>query len=533
MHDTLGNAAVAARVAAPPPRDDGGLLRVAEQGAAAPTVTPDATATPAQAVPPLGSNPDVTHASAAEALKDKPEALAALNRLRDDPAFAGLTPAQQGALYQQFLAQPNGATAQYLSGVAAYHGSEDKTAGYAAFQNALKPDGGSFTLNGTAYTIRDGQLLNADGTVAGDIRTDGTYQLNGQDQRTSIYPGLQHVTMTEGSGDQKRTVLEQSDVPALGSNADVTHATATTSLANNPRAITALNTLRDDPTFAGLTAAQQGALYEQFLKAPNAATAQYLRGVAAYHGSEDKTLGYAAFRNALLPDGGEFTSNGQRYTIQNGQLIDPQTHEVRGDIHTDGTFKLTGQTERTSIYDDIRSRVKMTEGTGDQRRDLLDLHDADPRNKLGSDNVNDTFAGMARSTLRAMRRENVDMQVTDGYRDYRQQDDLYAQGRSRPGRVVTNAPGGRSWHNYGVAADLTFSDESGQPHWPENGDYAQLWRRYGAVAQNNGLTWGGNWQNPDRPHIEYHPGYTASQARQLEPTLRQRGLQATWRQMGI
>ncbi|HMV65327.1 MAG TPA: M15 family metallopeptidase [Myxococcota bacterium] len=132
-----------------------------------------------------------------------------------------------------------------------------------------------------------------------------------------------------------------------------------------------------------------------------------------------------------------------------------------------------------------------------------------------------------------MRRENVDMRVTDGFRSFQDQDDLYAQGRTRPGNRVTNARGGQSWHNYGVAVDATFLNDNGQPHWPDGGDYTQLWRRYGEVGGANGLTWGGDWRNPDRPHLEYHPGFGDGQAGQLSDTLRQRGLEAAWDRMGI
>jgi len=44
--------------------------------------------------------------------------------------------------------------------------------------------------------------------------------------------------------------------------------------------------------------------------------------------------------------------------------------------------------------------------------------------------------------------------ITDGFRSFQEQDDLFAQGRTKPGRKVTNARGGQSNHNYGMAVDL-------------------------------------------------------------------------------
>lgn len=40
-----------------------------------------------------------------------------------------------------------------------------------------------------------------------------------------------------------------------------------------------------------------------------------------------------------------------------------------------------------------------------------------------------------------------------GYRSVEEQDRLYAQGRTKPGKAVTNAPGLYSCHNYGIAVD--------------------------------------------------------------------------------
>ena len=330
---------------------------------------------------------------------------------------------------------------------------------------------------------------------------------------------------------QQANQQTQQTVPNIGSNNDVTTTTVRTALTNNPRALAALDLLTADTGFQALPADQQGALLAQFQTTPNGATSQYLRGLAAYHSTQDKTVGLAAYQNALNPDSGTVTMGGQTYTIQDGQLMDARG-TVAGDIHTDGTYQLTGQQQRSSIYDDVHARVQMLEGTGRNQHNLLDLHDADPRGKLDDASMNGTFTGMARSTIRDLRRENIDMRVTDGFRSFQEQDDLYAQGRTAPGQRVTGARGGQSWHNYGVAADLAMQDGNGA-HWRTNGDYAHLWQRYGEIAQNHGLTWGGTWTHQDLPHMEYHPGYTASNAGTLSGTLRNQGLEATWDRMGI
>ena len=56
--------------------------------------------------------------------------------------------------------------------------------------------------------------------------------------------------------------------------------------------------------------------------------------------------------------------------------------------------------------------------------------------------------------LDAAKKEGVDLLVTSTYRDNASQDALYAQGRTKPGRIVTNAKAGQSWHNYRCAVDV-------------------------------------------------------------------------------
>ena len=95
--------------------------------------------------------------------------------------------------------------------------------------------------------------------------------------------------------------------------------------------------------------------------------------------------------------------------------------------------------------------------------------------------------------------------VTDGLRTADQQAQLYAQGRTLPGRIVTHADGilRRSNHQakadgFGHAIDCAFLVEN-RPSWAER----HPWQLYGEAAKALGLVWGGSWPRfPDRPHIE-------------------------------
>lgn len=82
---------------------------------------------------------------------------------------------------------------------------------------------------------------------------------------------------------------------------------------------------------------------------------------------------------------------------------------------------------------------------------------------------------------------------------------LYAQGRTTPGAIVTNADGVRKRSNHqvrddgcGHAVDCAFLVD-GQPSWADH----HPWALYGTVAKQFGCVWGGDWAGfADRPHIE-------------------------------
>ena len=312
---------------------------------------------------------------------------------------------------------------------------------------------------------------------------------------------------------------------------------------NNPRALRSLNSLTSDKSFQGLTADQQTALLNQFHGAPNSATTEYLLGMAEYqHGVAADKSGDPQAEKARLdklterktPDSGSFTVSGVSYSIKDGQLLDKKGQPA-GTIDNLGNYQLNGQTEPSNYYKDIHASVVLREGEGKDQRTLLSLHDADPNARLTGPNMNDTFTGKAEATIAALRHEGVDIGAApDGsYRNFHDQDEQYAKGRTKPGKIVTQARGGESYHNYGVAADLAFYNDKGQITWPEQGDYASLWTRYGEVAKKQGLTWGGDWKHKDRPHIEYHPGLNSSQAANLKRANARGGLEAVWDQLGI
>jgi peptidoglycan L-alanyl-D-glutamate endopeptidase CwlK len=64
---------------------------------------------------------------------------------------------------------------------------------------------------------------------------------------------------------------------------------------------------------------------------------------------------------------------------------------------------------------------------------------------------------------------------------------LYAQGRTAPGRIVTNAKPGESAHNWGCAIDVVPL-VNGKPVWDFHPDI-DPWKTVGRLGQEAGFTW--------------------------------------------
>ena len=100
--------------------------------------------------------------------------------------------------------------------------------------------------------------------------------------------------------------------------------------------------------------------------------------------------------------------------------------------------------------------------------------------------------------------QGYEVKIICGTRTYAEQNDLY---RQRP--KVTNARGGQSWHNFGLAWDFgIFQDRNYLPNHPL---YTTLGKLY---AKIDGLEWGGTWKSfTDPPHLQLHQFGSISEAR--------------------
>ena len=113
----------------------------------------------------------------------------------------------------------------------------------------------------------------------------------------------------------------------------------------------------------------------------------------------------------------------------------------------------------------------------------------------------------------------------DGFRSFASQDALFAKKPS-----VTNARGGDSYHNYGLAVDFAFDKDLNADgvQWSWSGDHA--WDEVAAVAAGLGLKWGGNFKTlkGDLGHYEKSYGYSVSELKGVHIKW---GLKEVWKKL--
>jgi len=117
---------------------------------------------------------------------------------------------------------------------------------------------------------------------------------------------------------------------------------------------------------------------------------------------------------------------------------------------------------------------------------------------------------------------NTAIRIVQGIRTFPEQQALYDQGRSKPGKIVTNAKPGQSFHNFGLAIDFAILYDK-----DKNGIYETLswdtlkdmdkdgeadWMEVVDIFEDAGYTWGGRWSSiKDNPHLEEDFGFTWKQ----------------------
>ena len=124
---------------------------------------------------------------------------------------------------------------------------------------------------------------------------------------------------------------------------------------------------------------------------------------------------------------------------------------------------------------------------------------------INSRNINDLkpkVAAMCSEFINRCKDAGIDVIITSTYRDAESQNALYAQGRTAPGKKVTNAKAGQSFHNWRVAFDFC-PIVNGKCQWNDDA----LWTQCGEIAEGIGLEWAGRWVKfKETAHCQYTGG---------------------------
>lgn len=125
--------------------------------------------------------------------------------------------------------------------------------------------------------------------------------------------------------------------------------------------------------------------------------------------------------------------------------------------------------------------------------------------------VHPTVREKAIELIKRAHAQGIYVLITQGFRSIAEQNELYAQGRTKPGKIVTNAKGGYSYHNFGLAFDVVIQNADGSLCWSVAD---KRWKTVGAIGKSIGLEWGGDWRKfPDYPHFQLTFGLSLADLR--------------------
>ena len=114
----------------------------------------------------------------------------------------------------------------------------------------------------------------------------------------------------------------------------------------------------------------------------------------------------------------------------------------------------------------------------------------------------------ATRALANIKAAGIDILVTCTGRTAKEQAALYAQGRTAPGRKVTNAKPGQSFHEYGVALDI-YPVVNGKIDFA--GTHITEWKKIASYFKAEGFEWAYEWKTfKEMPHFQMTRGHPLS-----------------------
>lgn len=130
------------------------------------------------------------------------------------------------------------------------------------------------------------------------------------------------------------------------------------------------------------------------------------------------------------------------------------------------------------------------------------------------------------------------IRYVQGLRTWGEQQKLWQIGRDEKGNVVdetivvTHAPPGHSWHEYGMAVDAVPLVLIDKPGWDPK---STIWQVYGNKVEALGLTWGGSWseRKRDLPHAQMTGSFPVSPTDEVRQIFHAVGMKGVWVEAGL
>lgn len=160
----------------------------------------------------------------------------------------------------------------------------------------------------------------------------------------------------------------------------------------------------------------------------------------------------------------------------------------------------------------------------------------DPISEKRLSEVHPWLAHLAHVLADRLAAEGSEVRVTCGVRSWNQQLAEWLKGRDADGnivdksQVVTNAPPGHGWHEFGLAIDVApFVD--GTPDWNVS---HPVWKRIVAVGESLGLFSGTEFHAIcDTPHFQLTGKFPVSPTDEVRQLFKDGGMQAVWSEADV
>lgn len=113
-------------------------------------------------------------------------------------------------------------------------------------------------------------------------------------------------------------------------------------------------------------------------------------------------------------------------------------------------------------------------------------------------------------------KKGLEYKAICGLRSWEEQERLYAQGRTTPGKIVTKARPGSSMHNFGLAIDMGVFKDGKYLDETDHKTADAFHNEAAKLAPKHNLRWGGTFSTIyDAPHYELEVPFTLAQLREM------------------